>query len=264
MSTHEASASMSSPSGGSSSGRLSGKVAVVTGSASGLGESIAMAFAQEGALVVGVDQRQRRRRPGVVDDDGIEELVADVSQPTEVEQVFAEVARRTGRLDVLCHCAGVLIDTDTPLCEVDVVAFDKTLEVNVRGTFLTMKYGIPLIADSGGGSVINLASIAGLVAQPGAAAYIASKGAVLMMTRAAALDYARRGVRVNAICPGTIETPMIESLPRERIAALEELHPVGRLGQAKDIAATAVFLASEDCTFATGASFIIDGGRTAT
>jgi NAD(P)-dependent dehydrogenase (short-subunit alcohol dehydrogenase family) len=152
-----------------------------------------------------------------------------------------------------------------PVADFDEETFDRVLAVNVRGPFLGMKHAIPLMLEGGGGSMINMASIGSFVAQPNSCAYLSSKGAVLMLTKTAALEYARQGIRINAICPGGIETPLVAgAMSAERLDVFRELHPVGRLGRPEEIAAMAVFLASDESSFATGAAFVVDGGRTAT
>ncbi len=239
--------------------QLAGKVAIVTGTASGIGRAVAARFAAEGAHVVGVDVATV---PGGDLGARISVLPCDVSDETSVAGVISAVRSQHGRLDVLCNAAG--ITGGGPMTELSAAAFDRVMAVNVRGTFLTMKHAIPLMIDSGGGSIINLGSIASFVASGRSSAYTASKGAVMALTRSTAVEFAAQGIRANAICPGTIETPINAGMDPELKAIYLGKHPIGRLGHVDEIAAMAVFLASDECAFATGAAFVIDGGRTAT
>jgi NAD(P)-dependent dehydrogenase (short-subunit alcohol dehydrogenase family) len=250
------------------SGRLEAKVAIVTGAGRGIGEGIALRFAREGAAVVAA---QRTAADG---DRVIAKIAAeggqatavqtDVRESASVRQLIETTLERYGRLDVICNNAGVgLIRNvvDTTMDE-----FDSVMDPNVRGVFLCMKYGIPPMIDRGGGSVINIASVASFVGFPNDAAYCTSKGAVLMLTRQAALDYANSQVRVNAICPGFIETPMLHQYcrgqddPEETMNEVIAFHPMGRVGSVDDVASAAVFFASDDSTWVTGTALPVDGG----
>lgn len=239
---------------------LDGRTAVVTGAASGIGRAVAERFAAAGAAVLAVDiatDVDWSPAPTIVAHEG------DVSDERSVREVFERAGSMWSGLDVLCNAAGVLAGR-ARLVEVEAGSFDRVMAVNARGTFLCMRDGLPLMQRRGGGSVVNIASIASLVGHQGSVSYIASKGAVLAMTRAAALEHAAEGIRVNAICPGTIDTPLVrQGLAPEELSRFEALHPVGRLGRPEEIAAMALFLASDECPFATGAAFVVDGGRTA-
>jgi NAD(P)-dependent dehydrogenase (short-subunit alcohol dehydrogenase family) len=240
--------------------RLSGKVAVVTGANAGIGRAISTRFAAEGARVLAVDVSEGED----LADEAIVVHRADVSDSGAWREIIATARRLWGRLDVLCNNAGIA-GGEAPVADFDEEIFDRVLAVNVRGPFLGMKYAIPLMLEGGGGSIINMASIGSFVAQPNSCAYLSSKGAVLMLTKTAALEYARQGLRINAICPGGIETPLVaNAMAPQRLEAFRQLHPVGRLGRPEEIAAMAVFLASDESCFATGAAFVVDGGRTAT
>jgi NAD(P)-dependent dehydrogenase (short-subunit alcohol dehydrogenase family) len=193
-------------------------------------------------------------------------VATDVRDAASVEQMVTHAVERFGRLDVLCNNAGVgLIAT---LVDTSAADYDHVMDVNARGVFLGMKYGIPPMLECGGGSVINMASAASFVGFERDAAYCASKGAVLMLTRQAALDYARAGVRVNAVAPGFVDTPMLDGYcaaqpdPSAARADVVEAHPMGRLGSPDDIAGAALFLASDDSRWMTGASLAVDGGMT--
>jgi NAD(P)-dependent dehydrogenase (short-subunit alcohol dehydrogenase family) len=249
-------------------GRLEGKVAIVTGAGRGIGEGVALRFAREGAAVVAA-QRTASDGEQVVEkitrEGGAAVAVeTDVRDEESVRRLVETALEAFGRLDVLCNNAGVgLLRT---FVESSMDEYDYVMEPNVRGVFLCMKYGIPSMLEQSSGSVINIASVASFVGFERDAAYCASKGAVLMLTRQAALDFAAQGVRVNAICPGFIDTPMLrlycESQPDPEAAWGEVLaqHPVGRLGTADDVAGAALYLASDDSTWVTGAAVPVDGG----
>ena len=244
--------------------RLEGKVALITGGGSGMGMVASELFASEGAKVVLTD----------VNDDAGEATAgrighaahyvhADVSRETDAEAMVAAAVDRFGRLDVLYNNAGVMLADDgsvhaTPTTESAVGAFE--------GVAFGCKYGIPAMIDSGGGSIVNVASfVAWMGAATSQTAYTASKGAVLAMTREIAVEYARRGIRCNALCPGPIDTPLLAELlsDRERRQRRFVHIPMGRLGGADELAKAALFLASDDSSFMTGSSLIVDGGITA-
>lgn len=240
-------------------GRLEGKVAVITGAGSGIGAATAEVFVREGALVVAADisgqQEDVAKRLG----DSCLPLHTDVSKGEQVQALFAAVAARFGRLDVLHNNAGVT-GPAAPSGEMSEEDFDRVWAVNGRGVFLGMRYGIPLLLESGGGSIINTSSVASLVAFPSMPAYCASKGAVAMLTKTAAAEYASSGIRVNAICPGVIETAMTQTLSPELIAGAKQMTPMGRIADPVEVANVALFLASDDSSFITGAAVVADGG----
>lgn len=251
-------------------GRLEGKVAVVTGGASGIGRASALLFAQEGAKVVvaDVDPRGRDVVAEITSAGGTALFVrTDVSQPEDVEALVRSTVETYGKLDIMFNNAGVEGEQQ-PIADCTVENWDRVLNVNLKGVFLGMKYAIPAMVKAGGGSIINTASTAGLTGYPNLPAYSASKGGVIQLTKTAALEYARKGIRVNCICPGGILTPLVErftaGLPQEQIQKMvEAVHPVGRFGKPEEVARLAVFLASDESAFCTGAPFIIDGGMTA-
>ncbi len=245
--------------------RLTDKVAVVTGAGSGIAREAARAFVAEGAIVGLLDRNADAVR-SLADELGPAafSLVADVSDPAEVQAAFADVDRRAGGLDVLYNCAGIeLIGQDARAHELDLSVWTKTLAVNLTGVFLSCKYGIPLLLRRGSGSIINCGSPTG-VTGCGACedAYSSSKGGVMALTRSMAIGYAREGIRVNNIVPGTIDTPLnapVLADPEQRTALIAG-EPIGRLGTPEDLVGIAVFLASDESRFATGATFFVDGG----
>jgi NAD(P)-dependent dehydrogenase (short-subunit alcohol dehydrogenase family) len=235
-------------------GRLDGAVAVVTGAASGIGAACAERLDADGATVVTVDIT------GGVDH------VLDVRDETAVEAAFGSVVSDHGTLDVVVNAAGVAGGGPVHLLEAD--EWDRVVGVNLKGTFIVDKHSSVHMLAQGSGSIINIASIEGLEGTEGGSAYNASKGGVVMLTKSMAIDYGRRGIRVNCICPGGIDTPMLRSITdsdgmdlyRER---LRDEHLLGRFGRPSEIAAAAAFLASDDASFVTGHALVVDGGFTA-
>lgn len=229
--------------------RLKNKVAIVTGSASGIGASIARRFAQEGARVIGFDLS-----PG----DCLLGLITDVTDEDQVRDATARAVERFGRIDILSTNAGIAIRR--PLDELTSEEWDRVVRVNLRGVFLAAKYAIPHMPR--GASIIHMASGVGLVGVRNRAVYSATKGAIVALTRNMALDYARRGIRVNCICPGFTRTALTQALfaDPEREAAFTTLHPLGRLGEPDDIANAALFLAGEESAWVTGIALPVDGG----
>lgn len=237
-------------------GRLEGKVCVITGAASGIGAESARLFGEEGATVVGVDLAE--------DSVGDLAIAADVTDELQVQDMYATVREQFGRIDVLFNNAGINPGDDASVLETSLEAWQRVQDVNVRSVFLCCKHGIPHLIDAGGGSVINTASF---VAVMGAAAsqisYTASKGAVLSMSRELGVEFARRGIRVNALCPGPVNTPLLEELfasdPEKAQRRLVHI-PMGRFGEVREVANAALFLASSDSTFVTATAFMVDGG----
>ena len=236
-------------------GRLDGKVCVITGAASGIGAESARLFASEGARVVGVDLAEGA--------EGELALQADVSSEDDVRGMYATTAKEMGRVDVLFNNAGINPTDDSSVLETELDAWQRVQDVNVKSVFLCCKHGIPHLLDAGGGSVINTASF---VAVMGAAvsqiSYTASKGAVLAMSREMGVEFADRGVRVNALCPGPVNTPLLQELfAKDKKKAQRRLvHlPMG-FGEANDIANGALFLASDDSRYVNASSFMVDGG----
>jgi meso-butanediol dehydrogenase / (S,S)-butanediol dehydrogenase / diacetyl reductase len=242
-------------------GRLEGKCALVTGASTGIGRAVALRFAREGARVLGV-ARGAAVEALTADSDGrIETLRCDVADPAQVAAMAQECRRRFGRLDVLCNNAGIGGRTNVRIHELDVDDWDRVLGTNLRGTFLVMKHTLPLMLESGGGSIVNMASIGSFRASPGSSAYITSKGGQLMLTRTAALEYIKDGIRVNAVCPGVTRTEILANVPEEYQQMLTARVPMGRMGTPEEVAALTLFLASDEASYITGAAYIIDGGR---
>jgi 2-keto-3-deoxy-L-fuconate dehydrogenase len=245
------------------SGRLSGKHAVVTGAASGIGLAIASRFVQEGAFVVAadLDGDGARRTAGALGDAAVGEAV-DVRDEVSVRALI-ESAERHGHLDVLANVAGIGSMTTAPDTQIEV--WDDVMAVNARGTFLCSKHALRAMLPRRSGSIVNIASVAGLVGLRKRSVYCASKGAVIALTRAMAIDHVAEGVRVNCVCPGTVDTPWVQRLTQsgESQEELAARQPMGRLGTAEEIADAALFLASDESSFTTGSILVVDGGLTA-
>lgn len=242
--------------------RLDKKVAIVTGAGSGIGRATAVRFAAEGATVVVADVTGAEQETASSIGEGAIAVHTDVSNAADVKAMVETARERFGRLDIIFNNAGIE-GLQGPTAECTEENFDRVIAVNLRGVFLGMKYAIPLMLEGGGGSIINTASVAGLVGFPGIPAYCASKGGVIQLTKTAALEYATSGIRVNAICPGIIHTPMVDRLIGDRPrmeAALNASEPVGRMGSPEEIASAAVYLASDESTFVTGTTVTVDGG----
>jgi NAD(P)-dependent dehydrogenase (short-subunit alcohol dehydrogenase family) len=240
-------------------GRLDGKVCVITGAASGIGAETARRFKEEGATVVGVDLSP--------DSEGDLPVKADVTDATQVENVYTRARDEFGRLDVLVNNAGISPDDDASVLDTSLEAWQRVQDVNLKSVFLCCKYGIPHLLELGGGSVINTASF---VAVMGAAtsqiSYTASKGGVLALSRELGVEFARRGVRVNALCPGPVNTPLLQELfakdPEKAARRLVHL-PMGRFAEPREIANGALFLASDESSYVTAQTFLVDGGLSA-
>ncbi|MCS7114745.1 MAG: glucose 1-dehydrogenase [Nitrososphaerota archaeon] len=246
---------------------LNGKVAVVTGGASGIGRAICRLFAAEGAkLVVGdVDVEKGGQVVREINDAGGCAIFvrADVSSYDDVKALVESAIKAFGKVDVMVNNAGVLLGPYL-FHETPIQVLDKSLDVNVKGVFYGMKCVIPYMLRQGGGVIINMASGMGIVGAPGLSCYCASKGAVIQLTKVAAIEYAKRGIRVVAIAPGPTDTPLLKDLLRESPDLVKTRVPMGRLASPEEIARVALFLASENSSYITGSAVIVDGGETAT
>ena len=248
-------------------GRLDGKVAVITGAAGGIGREAALLFSQEGASVCVADvSRENGEKTASECREAFFQEV-DVADAASVEAMYAAAAERYGGIDVLYNNAGIMPEGDGSILDTELEAWQQVQDVNTKGVFLCCKFGIPHLLERGGGSVINVASFVALMgAATSQISYTASKGAVLSLSRELSVEFARRGIRVNAICPGPVETPLLMRLFAETPGALErrlQHLPMGRLAQAKEIAYGALFLASDESSYVTGTEFLVDGGLTA-
>jgi len=247
-------------------GRLEGKVCVITGAGGGMGADAAVRFTEEGAQVVvaDVDGAAAEQVAGQI---GGLALQVDVSDEASVKEMYAAAAERFGGIDVLYNNAGISPADDASVLDTTTDAWDRVQAVNTKGVFLCCKHGIPHLLERGGGSVINVASFVAIVgAATSQISYTASKGAVLSMTRELAVQFARQHVRVNALCPGPVETPLLLRIFGDDPAALERRRnhwPTGRLAKAREIVNGALFLASDESSYVTGATFLVDGGLTA-
>jgi NAD(P)-dependent dehydrogenase (short-subunit alcohol dehydrogenase family) len=243
--------------------RLVDKVAVVTGGASGIGRAMCERFAAEGAKVAVVDLDEARGTE-LAEAIGGMFVRTDVTSGTEVEALYAAVADRFGGIDILCNNAGISPPDDDSILDTERDAWDRVQLVNLTSVYLCCKYGLPHLLARGKGSIINTASfVAILGAATSQISYTASKGGVLAMTRELGVQFARQGVRVNALCPGPVNTPLLQELfakDPERAARRLVHIPMGRFGEASEIAAAAAFLASDDSSFMTASTFLVDGG----
>ncbi|WP_114955086.1 glucose 1-dehydrogenase [Sphingosinicella terrae] len=246
--------------------RFEGRVAIVTGGGGGLGRAAASAFAREGAAVavVDIDQVAADETAAIIDAEGGRalSLAIDVAESAQVERMVAVTVKAFGRLDAAFNNAGVSEGYGAD-DEWNEAILDRALAINVRGVYLGMKYQVPEMQRGGGGAIVNTASIAGLVGT-GTYHYVASKHAVVGLTRAVAMKYASFGIRINAVCPGAVRTAMVErSIAAGFGPVLDALHPIGRIGEATEIADAVLWLCSDQASFVTGHPLAVDGGATA-
>ena len=246
-------------------GRLSGKVALISGAARGMGESEARLFAREGAQVVLGDilaDQGRAAVENIAQQGGSATFVPlDVTREQDWQRAVETAEQTYGRLDILVNNAGIV--RMAPLDETSLEAWNEVIGVNQTGVFLGMKHAVPAMRRAGGGSIVNISSIAGLIGLPNIPAYQASKGAVRLLTKNAAVQYATDKIRVNSVHPGRIETPMTAPLAPERREMLLRLTPLGRDGTAEEVAYGVLYLASDESSYVTGTELVIDGGYTA-
>lgn len=248
--------------------RLANKVILVTGAASGMGRVAIRMFAEQGAKIIAADIDERSLHDAVAeigDADAILPVAGNVAVAVDVERMIDEGVARFGKLNVIYNNAGIMPDEDTSVVETSEETWERVLDVNLKSIYLVCKHGIPELVEAGGGSVVNIASFVALmgctVPQD---AYTASKGGVLSLTRSLAVQYGQQGVRANAICPGPILTPLMETLfasEEEKMKRLNRI-PLGRFGRAEDIVWAGVFLASDESSWMTGSQFVVDGGIT--
>ncbi|GBD13188.1 Dihydroanticapsin 7-dehydrogenase [bacterium HR24] len=251
--------------------RLQGKVAIVTGAASGIGRATAVLFGQEGARVMCADlngEGARAAAEAVAAQGGEAAWTqVDVSREEDVQRMVQETVQRFGRLDILFNNAGV--ELAAPVTQVPEERWDWLLDINLKGVYLGCKHAIPEMLKVGGGAIVNTASGAGLMGIAGLSTYCASKGGVVLLTKSLAVEWAAQGIRVNAVCPGVIRTPMVErglrtlggtADPEEAWRRLGLVHPIGRVGQPEEVARAVLFLASDEASFITGVALPVDGG----
>jgi NAD(P)-dependent dehydrogenase (short-subunit alcohol dehydrogenase family) len=253
-------------------GMLAGKTAFITGGRGGIGRAISARFIREGAEVYAADLTPQGSL-AQHDDDGSRFVMMDVASQGDVQSAMQEVARRSGKLDILVNAAG--IEIEKTIEETTLEEWNRSFAVNVTGTFLTSKYALPLLRKSAGASVVNFGSYDGFIADPGLAAYCATKGAVHALTRAMACDHGPQGIRVNAVCPGYIDTPMLQSFfagdgsgggggTIETLQqAVRDVHPLRTYGTPDDIANLVNWLASDEARYASGQLWVLDGGLSA-
>lgn len=246
-------------------GMLKQRVVLITGAGSGIGRVTALACVREGARVslVDLDAANGEETARLIQSIGAEAVFiqADVAQADEMEAVVRRTEEAFGRLDCAFNNAGIVLDEQVRLPDYDETAWDKTIAINLKGVWLGMKYQIPALLRAGGGTIVNNASVMGVVGGC-CCAYVASKHGVIGLTKAGALEYAKQGVRINAVCPGGIETPMMASLAADEQDRITSMHPIGRLAKPEEIADVVVWLCSDRASYLCGSIVMVDGGYT--
>jgi NAD(P)-dependent dehydrogenase (short-subunit alcohol dehydrogenase family) len=243
---------------------MKGEAALVTGAASGIGRAVALAYAREGArvMVSDISEDGGRETVGLIHDasPGVESafMRADASKPEDHEALVRATVERFGTLRVACNNAGVAGELN-PVADLSVEGWRRVIELNLSGVFYAMRAQVPRMLEAGGGAIVNMSSVLGQVATAGAAGYVSAKHGLVGLTRVAALEYAQKGVRVNAVGPAYVDTPMLRGLTPEARQELVGLHPVGRLGRAEEVAELVVWLSSGRASFVTGAYYPVDG-----
>lgn len=247
--------------------RISDKVAIITGAASGIGRTTAILFAKEGGKVVVADKNEvgGNETVDLIRSDGGQAIFdyVNVTSATDIQGMVKTTINTYGKLNILVNNAGIA--TRLPVVDLSEEDWDRNIDVNLKSIYLSSKYAIPRMIKNGGGSIVNIASIYGIVGGRVRAAYAASKGGVVSLTRSMALDYALHKIRVNCVCPGFVNTPLLKNIlkNKEEYQALADLHPMGRLGDMLEIALGVLYLASDESSFVTGIALPIDGGYTA-
>ena len=247
--------------------RISDKVAIITGAASGIGRTTAILFAREGGKVVVADKNEvgGNETVDLIRSDGGQAIFdyVNVTSATDIQGMVKTTINTYGKLNILVNNAGIAIRL--PVVDLSEEDWDRNIDVNLKSIYLSSKYAIPRMIKNGGGSIVNIASIYGIVGGRIRAAYAASKGGVVNLTRSMALDYALHKIRVNCVCPGFVNTPLLKNIlkNKEEYQALADLHPMGRLGDMLEIALGVLYLASDESSFVTGIALPIDGGYTA-
>jgi len=247
--------------------RISDKVAIITGAASGIGRTTAILFAKEGGKVVVADKNEvgGNETVDLIRSDGGQAIFdyVNVTSATDIQGMVKTTINTYGKLNILVNNAGIAIRL--PVVDLSEEDWDRNIDVNLKSVYLSSKYAIPRMIENGGGSIVNIASIYGIVGGRIRAAYAASKGGVVNLTRSMALDYALHKIRVNCVCPGFVNTPLLKNIlkNKEEYQALADLHPMGRLGDMLEIALGVLYLASDESSFVTGIALPIDGGYTA-
>lgn len=242
-----------------------GKVALVTGGSSGIGKATALAFARAGANVVIASRRvtEGEQTAHEICERGGDAIFVktDISKASEVEGLMNQTIEFYGRLDYACNNAGTFVMGQ--LFELSEEEWDRTINANLKGIWLSLKYQIPIMLQQKRGVIVNMASMSAIIGNPGVSIYSASKGGVVALTQSAAIEYAASGIRINAISPGVISTPMVDDIPTPLLEDIQSKHPMGRLGKPEEIANAVIWLCSDKASFVTGHNMVIDGGYTA-
>jgi meso-butanediol dehydrogenase/(S,S)-butanediol dehydrogenase/diacetyl reductase len=242
--------------------KLKDKVALVTGFGSGLGRAVAVLFAKEGAAIIGTSTTDSKGRTTValIENENGKAFFrsGDVSQSAQMKSLVNEGVKRFGGIDIVVNSAGVR--TNGSITEITEEQWDRTLDVNLKGVFIVSRLAIPEMIKRGGGAIINIGARSGIAGQAGRAAYCASKGGMITLTEAMAMDYAAQKIRVNCICPGPTRTPMVDTSTPERLEYYKSRVPIGRIGEPEDIARAALYLASDEGSMVTAAILPVDGG----
>jgi NAD(P)-dependent dehydrogenase (short-subunit alcohol dehydrogenase family) len=242
---------------------LAGKTALVTGAASGIGKAVALLYAQHGANVLVSDLDAEKGQVVVEQIKGMDVqahfVLADVSDPADNERLVNEAVNRYGKLDIACNNAGIGGEQNL-VADYSLESWQKVININLNGVFYGLKYQLAQMEKQGHGAIVNMASILGQAGTQKSSAYVAAKHGVVGLTKAAALEYADKGIRVNAVGPGYIDTPLLKALPDEAYDGLVGLHPIGRLGKSEEVAELVIWLSSNKASFVTGAYYPIDGG----